>query len=270
MKTTRQAQVTFVTLLVLFLSLLIGDGFAERGPVAAKLDANEYAGLGRMFGFKFLENFNYPYVANSITGFWRRWHMSLSSWFRDYLYIPLGGNRGSAAKTYRNLFIVFLLCGLWHGASWNFVIWGLFHGGLLVAERLAHRKLPGFLRPLGHVYALLAVLVGWVFFRAETLEQSLQFLNLMFLGWGSWTHWGCVVYLDNWTLMILLLGVVGAFPVIPTLTKWCDTKSSLGYWQQQGASVMRAVGWCALYSSFLLTLALLCAGTYSSFIYFRF
>ena len=112
MKTTRQAQVTFVTLLVLFLSLLIGDGFAERGPVAAKLDANEYAGLGRMFGFKFLENFNYPYVANSITGFWRRWHMSLSSWFRDYLYIPLGGNRGSAAKTYRNLFIVFLLCVL--------------------------------------------------------------------------------------------------------------------------------------------------------------
>jgi alginate O-acetyltransferase complex protein AlgI len=227
-------------------------------------------GLGHMFGFKFLENFNYPYVATSITGFWRRWHMSLSSWFRDYLYIPLGGNRGSAMTTYRNLFVVFVLCGLWHGASWNFVLWGVFHGGLLSIERLSHGKLPAVLKPFGHVYALVAVLVGWVFFRAETLEQSIQFLNIMFLGWGSWSHWGCLAFLDNWTMLILVLGIIGAFPVIPTAVRWCESSHGIEGWKHQGAIALRACGWVSLYASFLLTLAMLCAGTYNSFIYFRF
>ncbi len=121
-------------------------------------------GLGRMFGFHFLENFRYPYIAGSITDFWRRWHISLSSWFRDYVYISLGGNRKSDVRTYFNLVVIFTLCGLWHGASWNFLIWGLCHGALLVIERLGWIKVvesaPALLR---HGYVMLAVMVTWVF-----------------------------------------------------------------------------------------------------------
>ena len=138
-------------------------------------------GLGRMFGFRFLENFNYPYISTSIREFWQRWHISLSSWFRDYLYIPLGGNRNGKWSTVRNLFIVFLICGLWHGASWNFVIWGLLHGSFLALERGRFgsilEKLPSFIQ---HSYVLLVVLIAWVFFRADNLEGSIQYLSTMF------------------------------------------------------------------------------------------
>lgn len=137
-------------------------------------------GLGRMFGFEFLENFNYPYVSQSIREFWRRWHISLSTWFRDYLYIPLGGNRGSWLQTYFNLWIVFFLCGLWHGASWNFVIWGALHGAYLVVERLGWQNhLNRLWRPLQHGYTLLLVMIGWVFFRADSLGHALQYLASM-------------------------------------------------------------------------------------------
>jgi alginate O-acetyltransferase complex protein AlgI len=126
-------------------------------------------GLGYMFGFKFPENFNYPYISQSITEFWRRWHISLSRWFRDYLYIPLGGNRVAPHRIYINLMTVFFLCGLWHGASWNFVVWGVFHGAFLIIERLGFsnvlEKSPRILR---HAYAVLVVMIGWVFFRADT------------------------------------------------------------------------------------------------------
>ena len=135
-------------------------------------------GLGRMFGFRFPENFRWPYVAQTVQDFWRRWHMSLSTWFRDYLYVPLGGSRVSPARMYRNLVTVFFLCGLWHGASWNFVIWGLFHGTFLVVERVglaaAIMRLP---RPVRHVYLTLVVMVGWVFFRADTLPGAIAFLE---------------------------------------------------------------------------------------------
>ena len=148
-------------------------------------------GLGRMFGFRFPENFRWPYVADSVQEFWRRWHISLSTWFRDYLYIPLGGNRVSPARRYVNLVTVFFLCGLWHGASWNFVIWGLFHGAFLVVERLVHRAIdvqsPDYAnRPTAgvlawpiwpHVYTLVVVMIGWVFFRAETLTGAIAFLT---------------------------------------------------------------------------------------------
>ena len=126
-------------------------------------------GLGKMFGFEFMENFNYPYISQSIREFWRRWHISLSSWFRDYLYIPLGGNRCSETRNHLNLLIVFFLCGLWHGASWTFVIWGLYHGFFIVLEHAGlGRVLDRQARPLRHSYALLVVLVGWVIFRAPT------------------------------------------------------------------------------------------------------
>ena len=135
-------------------------------------------GLGKLFGFDFLENFNYPYISSSVKEFWRRWHISLSSWFRDYLYIPLGGSHCSREKTYRNLLIVFSMTGLWHGASWNFVVWGLWHGAFLILERvLGNRfRMPKW---LGHIYTMLVVLIGWVFFRADTLGQAAVYLRSM-------------------------------------------------------------------------------------------
>ncbi|MBM5782709.1 MAG: MBOAT family protein [Pelagibacterales bacterium] len=158
-------------------------------------------GLARIFGFKFPENFNYPYISKSIKEFWRRWHMSLSAWFRDYVYIPLGGNRVSQARQYFNLVIVFFLCGLWHGSSWNFIVWGLFHGLFLVLERLLEgynfsvifgrkQRLPsqqlgfstlGILKIIsGYIYTILVIIVGWVFFRSSDLSYSVNFLQVMF------------------------------------------------------------------------------------------
>ncbi|MBY0518501.1 MAG: MBOAT family protein [Bacteriovoracaceae bacterium] len=138
-------------------------------------------GLGRIFGFKFLENFNYPYIATSIQDFWRRWHISLSTWFRDYLYIPLGGNRISTHRTYINQFAVFFLCGLWHGAAWNFVIWGVFHGMLLTFEKffgLNHFFEKN--RFFGHSYSLLMIMIGWVFFRSDNLKKSFEYIYRLF------------------------------------------------------------------------------------------
>ena len=140
-------------------------------------------GLGRMFGFHFPENFRRPYSALSITDFWRRWHITLSNWFRDYLYIPLGGSRGSANKTYRNLVIVFLLTGLWHGASWTFVVWGVYHGTLLILERVTGQNPVGDAAPesaLRRGYTLLAVVIGWVLFRADSLTHAGDLLTAMF------------------------------------------------------------------------------------------
>ena len=136
-------------------------------------------GLARIFGFKFPENFNYPYISRSIKEFWRRWHMSLSAWFRDYVYIPLGGNRVSTARQYFNLVLVFFLCGLWHGASWNYIIWGAFHGFFLVAERIAPQR---FCAPkiIQHFYAIFVVMIGWVFFRSADLASSMHYLQTMF------------------------------------------------------------------------------------------
>jgi alginate O-acetyltransferase complex protein AlgI len=130
-------------------------------------------GLAKMFGFEFRENFNYPYTAGSVTEFWRRWHISLSTWFRDYLYVPLGGNRQGRGRMYFNLVTIFFLCGLWHGASWTFILWGLYHGSFLVFERMGTgRWLKETWAPIRHAYTLLVVMVGWVFFKAATLKQA--------------------------------------------------------------------------------------------------
>ncbi|MDO4266554.1 MAG: MBOAT family protein [Eubacteriales bacterium] len=139
-------------------------------------------GLGRMFGFEFLENFNLPYISASVREFWRRWHISLSTWFKEYLYIPLGGNRKGNMRTYLNLLIVFFATGLWHGAGETFVVWGLFHGLFLVLERIFLGKLldKNPIRPLNHIYTLLIVLIGWVFFRADTLPQAGEYITAMF------------------------------------------------------------------------------------------
>ena len=154
-------------------------------------------GLAHMFGFTFHENFDHPYASQSITEFWRRWHISLSSWFRDYVYIPLGGNRRVAWRVYLNLFIVFLLCGFWHGASWSFVIWGLYQGLFLAIERMGlGRVLERLWRPLRHVYLAAVVMVGWVFFRLETMEQAAVVLRAMVgLGTGDGLTYHARLYL---------------------------------------------------------------------------
>jgi alginate O-acetyltransferase complex protein AlgI len=139
-------------------------------------------GLGKMFGFRFPENFNNPYLSTSIREFWRRWHITLSSWFKDYVYIPLGGNRMRSWRTYLNLFLVFFLTGLWHGASWNFIFWGLWHGLFLILERATngHHFFKAGFKVFGHFYALSVVFLGWVFFRANDLEHGLSYLKSMF------------------------------------------------------------------------------------------
>ncbi len=165
----------------------VGEAWAGATAYALQIyfDFSGYSdmaiGLGLMFGFVFARNFNAPYSANSLTDFWRRWHISLSSWLRDYLYIPLGGNRLGDARTYFNLFLTMLLGGLWHGASWNFVLWGALHGGSLALERAFARNAPSFSLPplLSRLLTLLVVLVGWVFFRAQSLPDALSYLRSM-------------------------------------------------------------------------------------------
>ncbi|WP_435008875.1 MBOAT family O-acyltransferase [Tundrisphaera lichenicola] len=231
-------------------------------------------GLGKMFGFDFLENFNYPYISTSITDFWRRWHISLSSWFRDYLYIPLGGNRRSPLRTYFNLLTVFFLCGLWHGASWNFIVWGLFHGGLLVAERLFLRRvLDAAPVPFKHAYALLAVMVGWVFFRTETLADSVNYLRMMFglAGQGSATA-NLWYFLSPKLCVILVAAAVFSMPTVPflgtLLGSFSDPMSSPSGGAFAGA--FRFASNALLVLVLLTSMALIAAGSYNPFIYFRF
>jgi alginate O-acetyltransferase complex protein AlgI len=226
-------------------------------------------GLGRMFGFEFMENFHYPYISKSIREFWRRWHISLSSWFRDYLYIPLGGSRGSALRTYFNLWVVFFLCGLWHGASWNFAIWGLLHGVWLVLERLGlETYLSRLWQPLQHAYVLLLVMIGWVFFRAETLPQALQYLSSM-AGFteASGAQYYALFYLDLKTVLTLLIGFIAATPLPRRLAKhWYHQYPQSMPWQ-----IAIHSGYYGLLAAlFGLAAAYLAAGTYNPFIYYRF
>lgn len=231
-------------------------------------------GLGKMFGFHFLENFHYPYIATSITEFWRRWHISLSRWFRDYLYIPLGGNRGSAFRTYCNLIIVFFLCGLWHGASWSFIAWGLFHGLFLVIERLGvSRLLERVPRALAHAYTMLVVVVGWVFFRADSLTQARAFLKaLLGFAQGSGVAFHTGLYLNTELLLVLFIGLLGSLPLAPALSRWINRSSDEA--ETQAVTGLAVFGKTAellfLIAVFLYATMLIAAGTYSPFIYFRF
>ena len=219
-------------------------------------------GLMRMFGFRILENFNYPYVARSIREFWRRWHISLSNWFRDYLYIPLGGNQRGERRAYANLVIVFLLCGLWHGASWPFVLWGMWHGLFLVVERAGLDRVLRRLGPLSHVYALLAVMGGWVLFRCETLTQAVAYYAALFgRAQGDPARHPLPEFLDPLVAFTLAVGIVFATPLARTIGQWRD--------RQTNAAVLGLdVAW--LVAVFVLASAFLAAGTYNPFIYFRF
>ncbi|HKM92321.1 MAG TPA: MBOAT family protein, partial [Prolixibacteraceae bacterium] len=183
-------------------------------------------GLGRVFGFKFLENFNFPYIAKNIQDFWRRWHISLSSWFRDYLYIPLGGNRKGKVRTYFNLIIVFFLCGLWHGASWTFVAWGLYHGLFLILERFFHGKTTIKIPIIfNYVYTILVVMVGWVLFRADNFSSSLMYLKAM-TGFGANENLVIWKYLENRKLIAMLfIGIIASTPIFNRLIQWIRDKS---------------------------------------------
>lgn len=168
-------------------------------------------GLGRMFGFHFLENFDYPYISKSITEFWRRWHISLSSWFKEYVYIPLGGNRKGFPKQIRNILIVWLLTGFWHGASWNFVAWGLYFGVLLIVEKIFLlrflKKLPAFFQ---HVYTMLLVMLGWAIFSFDSLGNGIAYIRALFGGYGQPIWDGGGVYLLYTNIALLLIAAVGA------------------------------------------------------------
>jgi alginate O-acetyltransferase complex protein AlgI len=225
-------------------------------------------GLGRMFGFRFLENFNYPYIAQSLQEFWRRWHISLSRWFRDYLYIPLGGNRGSSLRTYFNLLLVFFLCGLWHGASWNFVIWGMIHGFFLVVERAGMNNVLNRLWPaVRHVYTLAVVCIAWVFFRAENLPYALDYLSAM-LGFGPVGHKADqlqVLILQPDILLAFIAGVVLATPLYPWLSRTWFIPYLRGW-----PAVNFVVQSFLIFGIFALAIFAVASTTYNPFIYFRF
>lgn len=222
-------------------------------------------GIGWMLGFHFPENFTYPLSAVSVTDFWRRWHISLSSWFRDYIYIPLGGNRGGIMRHLRNILIVWMLTGLWHGAAWNFVLWGLYYGVLLLLEKYvwgkALEKLPAVIR---HLYALLIVVVGFVIFSFDDMGALKNYLCGMFTGSGG-TFLGTdfLWHIRNYGA-VLLAAVLLAFPIYPKLTESIQKQG------ERVRAVWMAVGMIGYLLGFLLTGACLVSDTYNPFLYFRF
>ena len=228
-------------------------------------------GLGRMFGFHFLENFNYPYIARSIREFWRRWHISLSTWFRDYLYIPLGGNRHGAVRTGANLLLVFLLCGLWHGASWTFLIWGVYHGFFLVLERVpaVRRLLDRLPAPLQHAYVLLVVLVGWVFFRADTFAHALAYLQAM-VDFSREPLFNSQLFLalNNEFSLTLGAAVIGSAPLFALLRRWRAGRPIVPAPAMRRLAATARVG--SLGFVLVYSIAAVLGGAHNPFLYFRF
>ncbi len=223
-------------------------------------------GLGAVMGFEFPENFNYPYISASITEFWRRWHISLGSWFKEYVYIPLGGNRKGLSRQIFNILVVWMLTGIWHGAGWNFLLWGLWFAFFLILEKVFLKKMLSFLPKLvGHVYSLLVVLVGWAVFELESLRETAGFLQAMFGMNGAvlWDRQG--MYLCRENAVLLAIGIVAATPLAAKLTKMLS-KSRAGYAMavyRLGEKVIPAV-------LLLLSIAYVVEASYNPFLYFRF
>ena len=222
-------------------------------------------GLGRMFGFEFLENFNRPYIARSLREFWKRWHISLSNWFRDYLYIPLGGDRNGVVRTYLNLFIVFFLTGLWHGASWSFVVWGMLHGCVMVVERLGFDKiLSRAPRILSHAYLLLVVLVSWIFFRVTDITSAWRFVQGMFgvAPTGPIPH-HADFYLTTSTVLALGIGIAGALDLHRPILDRVVLSTT-------GSAIVHRARTMAILLLFVLCAMSVANSAHSPFIYFRF
>lgn len=219
-------------------------------------------GLGKMFGFEFTKNFDYPYVSKSVTEFWRRWHISLGSWFREYVYIPLGGNRVTKWKCIRNIFAVWMLTGFWHGADWNFIAWGFYYGVILMAEKYLLRpvleRLSGFIR---HTYTLFLVLIGWVLFFSPSLKSAADYIANMF-GVGKTVLWDAAgLYYMAENIRLFLLAVLCATPFIFSRFK--------NFVLERGG--FRIVAAVLVYAALmLLVTAYLVNATYNPFLYFRF
>ena len=224
-------------------------------------------GLMRMFGFRILENFNYPYVASSVREFWRRWHISLSNWFRDYLYVPLGGNRSGSARAYANLVVVFVLCGLWHGASWTFVLWGTWHGVFLVLERARLGRALERRRIVAHVYTLAVVAGAWVLFRSDSVGHAIDYYAaLAGLSGADPARHPVARYADGLLVTTLGVAIVCAMPVGRRIAAWLDDAVQ----RSREAVVAMTVEGAWLAAVFVASAATLAAGTYNPFIYFRF
>lgn len=217
-------------------------------------------GLAQIFGMKFDENFNYPYISKSITEFWRRWHITLSSWFRDYVYIPLGGNRRGLAIQIRNILIVWFLTGAWHGASWNFILWGVYFGVILILEKLfllkLLEKLPNIIR---RIYAIVIILVSWAIFAFEDLARVGEYIKAMFINSTLWDN-EALYYLQNYGVLILI-GAICSIPLWKKLKEKIDSKNS------KTLEVITTLGYVAI---FVLSTASLVTNSFNPFLYFRF
>ncbi|MBR2590977.1 MAG: MBOAT family protein [Clostridia bacterium] len=249
------------------------DGAAHTGMLSAWLgiicytlqiyfDFSGYSdmaiGLGKIFGFHFNENFNYPYIATSVTDFWRRWHISLSTWFKEYVYIPLGGNRKKVPRVILNLMIVWLLTGLWHGAAWNFVIWGVFYGVLLIIEKYllsnVLKHIPNFIK---HIVTLFIVMIGWVFFSAPNLSEAVLYLRAMF-GGGAGLADATGKYLLSTNIVALIIGIFAATPLYKKVIDRLNPRT---------VSRLKLVVFPVM---FLLCIVFMISETYNPFLYFRF
>ncbi len=223
-------------------------------------------GLGRIFGFKFLENFNFPYIAKSVTDFWRRWHISLSTWFRDYVYIPLGGNRKGILRQIFNLFVVWILTGFWHGAEWNFVIWGLYYFIFLILEKFVLKKIlkktPSVLL---HIYTMFIVIIGWVIFRCDNLNTLTMFFKELFS--FNVTEYGInelLIYLESYGVYFIL-AIIFSFP---TYYKIIDKIDSIN--NKKVKLFLDICHYLGLIILFVITIMFLAKSSYNPFIYFRF
>lgn len=222
-------------------------------------------GLGYMFGFHFLENFHYPYVSKSITEFWRRWHISLGTWFREYIYIPLGGNRVSRHKHIRNILAVWLLTGIWHGASWNFVVWGLYYGILLLLEKYLLgkylAKLPALFQ---HIYCIILVMIGWNLFVSPNMAQGIDFLRALFGIYDSGLIDRETIYLFYNHAVLLILCFMGSTDLPLRIGKWICTRLA---GKELAAAAIKNVFYTAI---FILSVSWLVDATFNPFLYFRF
>ena len=224
-------------------------------------------GLGKMFGFEFLENFNYPYISQSASEFWRRWHISLGSWFRDYVYFPLGGSRRGNVRTYINLFIVWFLTGFWHGASWTFIAWGLYFGLLIGMEKSYLgkflNKVPRFIR---HIYLLLVVMIGWVFFRADSFSYSMEIIkNMFFMGTSTVFDGTVAAYLNDYWF-VLVLSMIFCVPIVD----WIRGKIEVANEKILESNVSYILNSVVYTGIFLIVIFKLVNSTYNPFLYFRF
>ena len=222
-------------------------------------------GLGMIFGFKFMENFNYPYISKSITEFWRRWHISLSTWFKEYLYIPLGGSRCSMKRTCFNLGVVFLLTGIWHGANWTFVIWGVWNGFFIILEKITNLHKETNSKPLNfikHIYAIFIFVIGWVIFRADNINYAFEYIKNMFnlveINPPS-VSYALPYYIDTFEIIAFVAAILCSMPIFKNILNIKKENKILygliNFW---------------LLILFIISTATIAASTYNPFIYFRF